>query len=332
MKNNRITIDDVARALGISKTTVSRAISGRGRIGEDTRARVLEYIEANNYRPSPIAKGLAEKRTYNIAVVWPVDYGYTDLPFFHRCVAGMNKVTSAQGYDILICMIKGDEIGELERIVGYHKVDGVVLTRTLVNDPAAEYLISCGFPFVAIGSSDNENIVTVDNDHFRACMEITSILATHKTKKIALIGGNTNHVITQTRYSGFVEGMKKSGADVKDELIRLDVDSERQVLEILSDYRKHGVECVICMDDMICDMFLRCCRNEGVIVPQDIKVASFYDSRLLDNADPPVSALHFEDMSLGQKAAGKLLDLIEGKNVSKELISEYEVILKGSTK
>ena len=159
MKKNRITIDDVAKALGISKTTVSRAISGRGRIGEDTRERVLEYIKENNYRPSPIAKGLAEKRTYNIAVVWPIDYGYTDLPFFHRCVAGMNKVTSTHGYDILICMIKGDDIGELERVVGYHKVEGVVLTRTLVEDPAAEYLLSCGFPFVAIGSSDDEDIV-----------------------------------------------------------------------------------------------------------------------------------------------------------------------------
>ena len=332
MKKNRITIDDVAKALGISKTTVSRAISGRGRIGEDTRERVLEYIKENNYRPSPIAKGLAEKRTYNIAVVWPIDYGYTDLPFFHRCVAGMNRVTSVQGYDILICMIKGDDIGELERVVEYHKVDGVVLTRTLVKDPAAEYLLSCGFPFVAIGSSDDEDIVTVDNDHFRACMEITSILATHKTKRIALIGGDTNHVITQTRYSGFVEGMKKSGAEVAEELVRLDVDSERQVAEILSEYRRYGVECVICMDDMLCDMFLRCCRNEGIAVPGDIKVASFYDSRLLDNADPPVSALHFEDISLGQKAAGMLLDLIEGKKVSKELINEYEVILKGSTK
>ena len=64
-----ITIADVAEALGVSKTTVSRAISGKGRIGKETRKRVLEYIEEHDYKPNAIAKGLAQSKTYNICVV-----------------------------------------------------------------------------------------------------------------------------------------------------------------------------------------------------------------------------------------------------------------------
>ena len=65
-----ITIADVAEALDISRTTVSRAISGKGRISQETRRRVLEYIERNDFKPNVIAKGLAQSKTYNICVVW----------------------------------------------------------------------------------------------------------------------------------------------------------------------------------------------------------------------------------------------------------------------
>lgn len=73
MTDDKITIDDVAKALGISKTTVSRAISGKGRVGNSTRAKVMEFIEKHNYRPNVMARALAQQRTFNIGVVWPCD-------------------------------------------------------------------------------------------------------------------------------------------------------------------------------------------------------------------------------------------------------------------
>ena len=101
MSDEKITIDDVAKALGISKTTVSRAISGKGRVGSDTRDKVMEFIEKHNYRPNVSAKALASQRTYNIGVVWPDDYNAVDLPFFQRCMIGMTEATSSVGVDIL---------------------------------------------------------------------------------------------------------------------------------------------------------------------------------------------------------------------------------------
>ena len=78
-ESGKITIDQVAKALGVSKTTVSRAISGKGRIGEATRRRVLEYIEENDYKPSIIARGLAQSKTFNICVLLPENYHLSEL-------------------------------------------------------------------------------------------------------------------------------------------------------------------------------------------------------------------------------------------------------------
>lgn len=84
MENKKMTIDDIARELQVSKTTVSRAISGKGRISKSTRERVIRYIQEMNYKPNAIAKGLAQQKTYNIGFVMPNDYSLVDLPFFQK--------------------------------------------------------------------------------------------------------------------------------------------------------------------------------------------------------------------------------------------------------
>ena len=90
-----ITIADVAEALGVSKTTVSRAISGKGRIGRETRERVLAYIEEHDYKPNVIAKGLAQSKTYNICVVMPGEYDVVDLTFFQECLFGIQEIAGS---------------------------------------------------------------------------------------------------------------------------------------------------------------------------------------------------------------------------------------------
>ena len=139
-ENDRVTIADIAEALDISKTTVSRAISGKGRIGEETRARVLAYIEQCNYRPNPLAKGLAQLKTYNIGWVMPGDSDVTDLPFFQRCMTGISEVAATHDYDILLSMVYEKDMSQLERIVCNRKIDGLILGRTLVHDERVAFL------------------------------------------------------------------------------------------------------------------------------------------------------------------------------------------------
>ena len=332
MPDSKITIDDVAKALGISKTTVSRAISGKGRVGDSTKSKVMEYIEKHNYRPNVMARALAKQRTYNIGVVWPADYNAVDLPFFQRCMIGMSVAASGYGYDIVVSLISGDDLSGLKRIVENQKVDGIILTRTLVDDKPALYLKECGIPFVAIGKSYDPDITYVDNANFDACKELTAVLLAKGLKKLALIGGSTEHIITRTRHEGFVAAFTEAGLSVDSSLIYLDVDKTAKISSILKELIKKRIDGIICMDDSLAGEVINRCKDENIEVPDDIKVASFYNSSILENADLSVTSLNFDDRNLGAAAAKALLDMLDGQEVSNQVLNNYEVVLKESTK
>ena len=330
--NSKITIDDVARALGISKTTVSRAISGKGRVGDDTKQRVMDFIEEHNYIPNINARALAGQKTYNIGVVWPDDYNAVDLPFFQRCMIGISEITSSYGYDVIVTLVTGDDISGLKRIIDNHKVDGIILTRTLVNDIPAGFLKSSGIPFVAVGKSYDEDIIFVDNDNFSACRELTSILIAKGLKRLALIGGSTNHIITRTRHEGFAAAFEEAGLSLDPGLVYLDIEYVSRVGNILKELQKKDVDGIVCMDDAIAGEIMSKCRDEHIRIPEDLRLASFYNSSILENAVPSVTSLNFNDRNLGANAAKTLLDMIGGAHVSSRTLGNYEVILKESTK
>ena len=201
-KESNITISDVAEALGVSKTTVSRAISGKGRIGEETRKKVLAYIEEHDYQPNVIAKSLAQSKTFNICVVMPGDYALVDLPFFQEAIMGIQEIAEINEYDILLCICQENDITGLRRIIQNRKVDGVVLLRTFVDDPQIEFLIEKNIPFVAAGTSQNKKVKQIDHDHENACRELTSIILMKGMKKIAILGGNEHIFANQKRMKG----------------------------------------------------------------------------------------------------------------------------------
>ncbi len=331
MSGTTITIEDIAAELGVSKTTVSRAISGKGRIGQATRERVLSYISEHNYKPSAIARGLAQQKTFNIGVVCPTDYEIFDYPFFHMCLRGISEVTSESGYDILITMVEGSDISNLRRIVENRKVDGMILTRTVFDDPLAEYLKKSGILFVAIGSSPDKELVQIDNDHLSGCRELTGVLIGKGLRRLALIGCDERQVITDTRRRGFLDAYEKAGLIADPSIIYMDADSEQRVLQIVRDALQKKAEGVVCMDEQITGYVLAACRKLKIKLPEELKVASFYDSSFLDSAVPAITALDIDDRELGSAAAKTLLDMIAGEDAGSRILKNYQIILREST-
>ncbi len=119
-KKPNLTIDDIARELGVSKTTVSRAISGKGRIGNDTRNKIIAYANKHNYRPSAAAKGLAERRTRNLMLVVP-----ENLP--GKTVLQVWEDATQYGYHIFLCYATQQGKAALVRALDNRATDGVIL-------------------------------------------------------------------------------------------------------------------------------------------------------------------------------------------------------------
>ncbi len=328
--DKKITIEDVAEALQVSKTTVSRALSGKGRVGAGTRDRILAYIEEHNYVPNAMAKALAQSRTYNIGITVPDDFALMDLPFFQKCLMGVCEHAGHADYDVLVSMTKNDDINHLERLINNRKVDGIVLTRTLTKDLPAEYLLENDIPFVAIGSSPNADIYQVDNDHEAACYDLTKRLIEQGIKRFALFCDNTSFMVTQMRMRGFSKAIEEY--KLGDYALVFENTNDDSIDYLVDRVLKTDTECILCMDDSICIRVLDKLKRNGLEVPTDIKVASFYNSNVLERNTPSITSLSFDAKELGRAACEALLSIIEGEEVARKKLLGYEVSMQESTK
>ena len=171
-----VTIADIAEKLGDSKSTVSRAINCKGRIGAETRRKILEMAESCNYIPNPMAKGLVLRRTFNIGVVIPRDADKGDIPFFQNCLVGISEAVYRLDYDVVLVVQGADDITPLRRLVTNRKVDGVILTRLEEDDQAVKFLKKEGIPFLVFGTSDDEELYQIDSDQVSGCFEMTKFM------------------------------------------------------------------------------------------------------------------------------------------------------------
>lgn len=171
-ENEKMTIEQVAEALGVSKTTVSRALSGKGRISEKTRAKVFAYMGHARTEPASAQKD-PKVRTNNIAMVVPQRFITLDLPFLRKCMGGICTMADQRGYDMLLCYASSTEYTQLQRQLASHKVDGVILTYAMADDPCVDLLRQYDVPFVLIGRSEDKTIPQADNDQVTAACEMT---------------------------------------------------------------------------------------------------------------------------------------------------------------
>ncbi len=327
-----MTIDDIARELNISKTTVSRALSGKGRISDSTRRRVMAYANDVNYKPSAIAQSLATSRTMNIGFAMPSDYDIVDMPFFQTCLWGVTSMAMRMNRDVFISMVDSNDISGIIRLVENHKVDGMLLGRTYTDDRAIAYLTDNHVPFVTIGSSDVPGVIQVDNNDYEGCAELTSILLLKGLKRLALIGGNSTYIVNKNRLNGFLDGHKRAQMKPDESNVFMDVNGPFVIDKIVAALLEGNVDCIIGMDDSICESILTALVARDVRIPQDIRVASFFNSSLLEHHQPQVTSLKYNVEKLGITACSTLLDLIDDRMTAPVTLLDYEVAIKESTK
>lgn len=326
------TIEDIAKELGVSKTTVSRAISGKGRLSAETRSRVLNFIAEHNYRPNAVAKGLAQSKTYNLGLVMPGDYNDTELPFFQECMAGICEVALENDYDVLISMVTGNSTAQLRRVINNRKVDGVIVSRSTVDSPVVALLKETDTPFVVVGGAQDPEVLHVDNDNLGACKDLTMLLFGKGMRRLALLGGDETHSVTASRLQGYQDAYRLARLPLQEDLIFRNIGTVKQAKAAVDEALRRQADCLVCMDDFICNLALIRLRELALHIPQDIRIASFYDSNLLKYNNPPITSLRFDTKELGRMACQLLLDQMSGKETQSLINADYQIFLRDSTK
>ena len=183
-------ITRMAEDLGVSKTTVSRALSGNGRVSEATRQRVVDYAREKNYVPNMMAKSLVTKKSYNIALVFSRQFSNFEGQFLRKTITAVCDVMARNDYDVLLAMVGEQEAQPMQRLLVNHKIDGVILARSLERDPLIPLLQQSKLPFITIGRPVDPTVLYVDHDQVGGCRELTNLLLMKSLHRIALLGGD----------------------------------------------------------------------------------------------------------------------------------------------
>ena len=332
INEKKMTINEVAQQLGVSVSTVSRAISGKGRIGNATRKRILDFVAEHGYQPGT-AKNLERARTGNIAFVVPDGKAMAGQPFLGMCMYGVNEIAQARGYDMFMVTVNEMEMSRLRHLLEGRKVDGAILGNTRRDDMYAKLLRSYQCPFVTIGSLEDDSAVQVDHDNLGACRDLTALLLSRKMRRIGYMGQSGSRLfVNEDRYKGYLLAYQDVGMDVDKDLIYLDNMTEAVMCKNTDDLVRKRVDCILCQDDVICNIVLQELYNQHIRIPEDIRVAACYNSKTLDGYPIKVTALNFDSAEIGRVACDTLIDMLEGKEVPQKTLLDYEMLLKESTK
>lgn len=331
-EKKEVPVLEIARSLGVSPTTVSRALSGNGRVSRETRDRILTYIEANQILPHSRGTNYSSRKSMNIAVVLPKEEEYAQLPYFTNIMLALYDFFCVYGYHVLIVRTKDGNIETLKDVVKKHKIDGAVLTRILDSCEDIQFLKKAGVPFVVTGSIDDEDVYQADVNQRGGCRELTDILLKKGIRKMALFSAGLRQTVARDRLNGYLDALRENDLPIEYDLIVKDTLDINVLEKAVRDILKEQVECVICGDDGTCLTVLDYFRQLGIKVPRDIRVASFFNSALLEEANSYITSIEFDIRKLGNTAGEMLIRLLNGEPCEKKKVLGYKILIKESTK
>lgn len=209
-------LKSLARALGISKTTVSRALNGYPEVNVRTRERVLAAAKEAGYEANPMARSLAVGRTNVFGIIYPLLPSDLGDPMFLSVVGGMSAALEKSKMNLIIAPVSSqNELPSYEQMVRGRRVDGLVVSRTLVHDERIAYLVKKAFPFVAHGRTDlKQPYAWFDYDNEAGIRLAAECLLGHGHRRIALVSAPLEFNFACQRKESFIASMKEAGLEV----------------------------------------------------------------------------------------------------------------------
>jgi LacI family transcriptional regulator len=319
MKFEAVTIKDIAKALGISTSTVSRALRDSYEISPETKQLVLDCAEKLNYHPNPIAQSLKERRSRSIGVV----VCEIANSFFSQIINGIESIAYEKGYNVIISQSHESyerEITDLQYLSS-RSVDGLLISiSTETNDIShLQSLHLKGLPIVMFDRVSHEiktHNVVVDN--FKGAYEATEHLLLQGYKRIAAIANSEFLSITTERLAGYKEALAHHGIKYNPSLVKhcfyggmVFSEIEEAVNKLFT--LKQKPDAIVTTSDKLTTGCLKTLMRRGINVPADIALVGFSNSDIAELLNPALTVIRQPAMEMGRAATELLLQLIESK-------------------
>jgi LacI family transcriptional regulator len=331
------TIKDIARKMGVSVSTVSRALSGHPDISEETRKRIEALARELDYHPNTLAKSLQQKQSLVIGVVVPQVKHY----FFASIMAGITDVAYQAGFTVMICQSNEDFEREKSNIdvLLSHRVAGLLISVSMATQSCDHFvrLKRRGVPLVFFDRVCTEvEAPTVVVDDYDGAFRAGEYLVEKGYRRFGHLGGPEFLSICRLRYEGFRDAAARHGLAIRDEWIVRGGLNEEDGTESMSRLLERGGElpdAIFCVTDPVAMGALGLLKRRGIRIPEQMAVMGFTDNPMADLIEPPLTTVRQPAYEIGRTAAELLIDQIQNKQARENPVHKIlktELIIRKS--
>ena len=326
---SKATLKQIAKELGVSVSTVSKALNGSPEISEPTKQRVQEYAKLKNYKPNVIGLNLKNRRTKTIGVIIPNILN----SFFAKVFSGIEKVADEKGYKVITCISNESlekEINALE-MLSNGTIDGFILSIAEESQKLQQYshftsIINEGTPIVMFDRiADEVNCDKVIVDDFESAVNATEHLIKTGCKKIALLSAIDNLSVGKLRAKGFYKALENHGMKADDNLVILTNNNEEFNDKIGGFFIKNKPDGVFALDEHASVTAMKLALQNGYKVPQELSLIGFADGVWSKRLTPSLSTVSQHAPEIGAKAAELLINKLNTKD---EFYQHQTVVIK----
>ena len=335
-----ITMKDIARELGVSVATVSRALKDSGQISLKQRERIKQYAREHNFTPNLLAESLRHSRVRPQKVIGVIIPQFTHF-YFSSILSGIEQEASAHGYCILVAQSDEHYDREVHICKSFyeHKVCGVIVSQAKDTQRYEHFqeLIDCGVPLVfydRICTGINASRVVVD-DYMGAFNAVTHLINTG-CRRVAFYGSSMTLEISKNRYNGYHDALLKQGIQPKEEWIRI-CDNRHDAESITPGILSEEIipDAFFAVNDDTAIGILYTAKRMGYRVPDDISICGFTNEHSAVACDPMLTTVEQRGVTVGEEAANILINQVEGSlprdHVEKRVV-RTRLIIRGTTR
>lgn len=332
MAGSNITLKQLSSILGVSISTISKALNDSHEISDATKKRIVKSAKLHNYQPNKIAVGLKSGKTNTIAVVIPS----VQNSFFARALYGIESMISNTNYNIIVCLTKESHSKEVEtfNMLSNGVVDGFIVavseeTQNLQNYDHFHNVIENGKSVVMFDRViESVNCGKVTTNDFTALSEATQKLIESERKQIILLSTIQGLNVGKQRAQGYIMAMEAAGlAPVLLE------STDKLAGAVMADYLKsNSVDAIVALDTDASLSALKAVKSSEKKIPQDIAVIGYVSERMAHNLTPELTTINQHSYTIGNSAATMMVESLRTKSSEvKQLVISSTLSVRDSS-
>jgi LacI family transcriptional regulator len=333
-----VTIYDIASHLGISTATVSRGLQNHPAVNKNTRKKIEDAAKELGYRHNTFASSLRKQKTNTIGVI----VHELNSNFITSVLAGIEKVTTEAGYDIIIAHSSESYTKEAANALNlFHKrVDGVIASLAFDTKDLShfQHFEEKGIPVIFFDRvEENSNSTKVIIDNYKSGYHATQHLIEQGCKRIVLVTASLQRNVYAQRHKGYTDALYDNGIALDNKLVLIKDLSEQCGVEAAKEILKMKPmpDGAFITNDFSAAVCMQTLKEAGIQIPQDFAVVGFNNDAISKIVEPQLSTVHYPGMDMGEIAARNLITHLKGVSDIKQtqtIVVRSELIIRKSSK